>query len=132
MLEFNSDGSLTLTPKQAFEKEKEEKSIVITREQLSEKPARAQIRIVFPEDLKNPEEVISFYNKIDDSQFSEVFHKIEKINNKTFVVKVEKGSMRMYSLLNFMMMCFKGKFERKLDFRDKQEVILKGRWANFG
>lgn len=132
MLEFNPDGSIKLTAAQASQKEMEDKSIVITREQLSEKPARAQIRISFPEDLENPEEVRMFYQKIDSSEFGEVFHSFEQVNRRTFVVKVERGSMRMYSLLNFMMMCFKGKYENLSNFRNPQRVILKGGWANFG
>ena len=132
MLEFNYDGTLKLTAAQALQKAMEDKSIVITREQLSEKPAKAQIRISFPEDVNNPEEVRSFYHKIDSSEFGEVAHKFEQVNRRTFVVRVDQGTMRMYSLLNFMMMCFKGKYERTLDFRNQQRVILKGKWANFG
>jgi len=132
MFEFNPDGTLKLSSEQEFQKKIENESIVITREQLSVKPARAQIRIVFPKDLENPLEIINFYNKIDDSSFMEVAHKIEKVNNRTFIVKVENGSMRMYNLLNFILMCFKGKYERLSDFRNKQEVILRGSWVNFG
>ncbi len=132
MLEFNPDGSMKLTPKQMEEKEIEGKSIVITREQLSEKPAKAQIKIIFPEDLENPQEVRDFYDKIDYSEFGEVFHEFHKINDRTFTVVVSKGTMRMYSLLNLMAMCFKSKFEQLSDFRNQKKVILKGKWANFG
>lgn len=131
MLEFNDDGSLKLTEGQASQKAMEDKSIVITREQLSEKPARAQIRINFPEDVENPEEVRSFYHKIDSSEFGEVFHSFEQVNRRTFIVKVDNGTMRMYSLLNFMMMCFRGKYEDLSDFRNPKRVVLKGRWAGF-
>ena len=130
MLEYNPDGSLKLTSGQMGQQELEKQSIVITREQLSEKPAKAQIRISFPEDVKNPQGIIDFYNKIDCSQFREVSHEIYKLSDRTFVVKVDKGSMMMYTLLNFMMMCFKTKFEQESMY--KQKVILKGKWANFG
>jgi len=130
MIEFNPDGSLKLTSRQTQQKEIEEKSIIITREQISEKPAKAQVRITFPNDLENPEEIRSFYNKIDDSQFGGVFHKFEQVNRRSFLIKVEEGSMQMYSLLNFMMMCFKSKFENLSDLRNKQTVVLKGRWAH--
>ena len=130
MLEFNPDGSLKLSDVQNRQSELEKQSIVITREQLSEKPAKAQIRIAFPEDLSNPQEVIDFYHRTDNSQFSEVAHEIKQVNNRTFIIKVENGSMRMYSLLNFLMMCFKTKYEQAS--LDMQKVILKGRWANFG
>lgn len=131
MLEFNPDGTLKLSSGQIAQKEIEEKSIIIAREQLSEKPAKAQIRISFPEDLENPQKVKEFYDKIDYFEFSEVFHEFQQVNRRTFIVKVVKGSMRMYSLLNFMMMCFRSKFGQDSSFGNKN-VILKGRWAYIG
>ena len=130
MLEFNPDGSLKLTDDQIRDKELEKRSIVITREQISEKPAKAQIRIRFPEDIQNPDEIINFYNRIEDSQFRSVEHSISQADRRTFIIKVDQGAMLMYSLLNFMINCFKMRFEQ--DTRYKQNVIVKGIWANFG
>ena len=130
MLEFNPDGSLKLNASQAKDQELEKKSIIITREQISEKPAKAQVRIRFPEDIQNPDELVRFYNKIDDSQFSSVDHSISQADGRTFIIKVYQGSMLMYSLLNFMIECFKMRFEQ--DIRYEQKVIVKGIWANFG
>ena len=89
MLEFNPDGSLKLNASQAKDQELEKKSIIITREQISEKPAKAQIRIRFPEDVKNPDEIINFYYKIQDSQFKSVDHSISQFDKRTFLIKVD-------------------------------------------
>ena len=129
MLEFNPDGSLRRTSGQVEQDEADKKSLVISREQISEKPARALIKIKFPEPLSNPREVFDFYDKIDDSQFRDVFHELQQIDDRTFIVKVDRGCMMMYSLLNFMMMCFRDKFEGRFPGR---KVILKGKWAVFG
>jgi len=129
MIEFNPDGSLKLTAGQAKEKELEQKSIVISREQISLKPARAQIRIQFPEDIPDPGEIMNFYDKIDDYQFRSVDHSIGMVDKRTFIIKVDQGSMMMYGLLNFMIECFKMRFEQ--DIRYKRNVIVRGAWANF-
>jgi len=130
MLEFNPDGSLKLTASQIKDQELEKSSIIITREQISVKPAVAQIRIRLPDDLNDSGEIMRFYDVIDDSQFKSVDHSISQIDGKTFVIKVDRGDMRMYSLLNFMIECFKMRFEQ--DIRYKRRVVVKGSWANFG
>jgi len=130
MLEFNSDGSIKLSDAQIRQNDVEKQSVIITREQISIKPAVAQIRIRFPEYVQNPDEIIDFYYKIEDSQFNSVEHSIHKIDEKTFLIKVDKGSMLMYSLLNFMIDCFKMRFEQ--DIGCKQSVVVKGSWDNYG
>jgi len=129
MIEFNPDGSLKLSDGQIRNQEAEKRSIVITREQLSVKPAKARIVIRFPEDIPNPDEIINFYSRIDDSQFKSVSHSLSQIDSRTFAVKVDQGSMMMYSLLNFMVECFKMRFEQ--DIRYERSVLVKGTWANF-
>lgn len=127
MLEFNPDGSIKLTDSQQKQNDLEKSSIIISREQISVKPAQAQIRIKFP-DAQNAEDIINFYHKIDDSQFNSVEHSIHQIDDKTFVVKVDKGAMLMYGLLNFMAACFKSRFSNMLN----KNVIINGVWANYG
>jgi len=128
MLEFNPDGTLRLSGVQTAQVEAERHSVVISREQISEKPAKAQISVTFPEAVSNKQEVLDFYNKIDDSQFNEVSHEFKWLSDRTFIIKVERGSMMMYSLLNFIMMCFKSRCENHYG----KKVVLKGRWASFG
>ena len=123
MIEFNPDGSLKLTFGQIKQKEAENRSIIITKEQLGEKPAKAQIRIRFPEDVKNPQEITGFYHKIDASQFRSVDHSIEQIDGKTFVIKVDTGSMLMYGLLNLMTDCFRDRLA------EKGQVLVRGSWS---
>ena len=128
MLEFNPDGSLKLTLNQIKDQEVEKKSIIITREQISSKPAKADVKIKLPENFQNPEEIIKFYNVIDDYQFNSVEHSIQQIGDRTFLIKVDKGSMLMYELLNFMIECFKSKYETN----GSHNVIIRGTWDNFG
>ena len=128
-MEFNPDGSLRRTAGQVQQDESEKRSLVITREQLSEKPAKAQIRIRFPVEVKNPEEVIRFYDTIDSGQFRSVDHELKQIDERTFVVRVDRGSMLMYGLLNFMVECFRDKYGQGL--RYGQTAIVKGRWTVF-
>ena len=123
MLDFNPDGSLKLSSDQTKQTELERHSIVITKEQISEKPAKAQIRIRFPEDIKNPEALIDFYHKIQDYQFRSVEHSIGQIDSRTLVVKVDRGSMLMYGLLNFMTDCFRDRLA------ERQKVVVKGSWT---
>jgi len=127
MLQFNPDGTLKLTDAQAKQNDIERNSIVITREQLNVKPAIAQIRIKLPADM-HPNEIVNFYHKIDDSQFRSVEHSIHQIDERTFLIKVDRGSMLMYGLLNFMIQCFKG----RLSNNGCNDVIVKGTWANYG
>jgi len=126
MLEFNPDGSIKLPDCQVKQNELEKGSIVITREQISVKPAVAQIRIRFPEDV-NPSEIVGFYNIIDCSEFRSVDHSISQADKRTFLIKVDKGSMLMYGLLNFVAECFKRHLSQKFG-----NVIVKGFWANYG
>ena len=128
MLEFNPDGSIKLPECQIKQNELEGKSIVITREQISVKPAIAQIKIRFPEDVQNPGEIVRFYNIIDCSEFRSVDHSISQPDKRTFLIKVDKGSMLMYGLLNFLAECFK----RHLSQKFGQSVVVKGFWANYG
>ena len=122
MLEFNADGIIKLSDAIVKQNEIEERSVVITREQISVKPAIAQARIRLPEHAQNVDEMISFYYKIAVSQFKVVEHSVQKVDDRTFLIKVEKGSMMMYSLLNFMIDCFKSKLS---GIGQNQKVILK-------
>lgn len=128
MLEFNPDGSLKLTLGQVKDQEIEKRSIIITREQVSVKPAKAQVRIKLPENFQNPEEIVKFYSVIDDYQFRSVEHSIQQMGDRTFLIKVDKGSMLMYELLNFIIDCFKSKY----GINENQNVIIRGTWDNFG
>jgi hypothetical protein len=127
MLEFNPDGTIKLPENQIRQQQLDRQSIVITREQISVKPARAQIRIKLPETMEN-ESLINFYSKIDDSEFKSVEHSIQKIDEHTFVIKVDKGAMLMYGLLNFLIDCFKS----KLSNSGCNKVIVRGMWAKYG
>lgn len=128
MMEFNPDGSLKLTDNQIKQQEAEKNSIIITKEQISEKPAKAQIRIKFPNDLNHPEEIINFYHKIDYYQFRSVDHSISQIDKKTFVIKVDKGAMLMYNLLDFLVTCFRDKLSNGAGF-NQGGVLVRGSWA---
>ena len=128
MIEFNPDGSIKLTEAQTRQNDLEKQSTTITREQISVKPAQAQIRIKLHENAGNIDELISFYYKIDDSPFKSVEHSIHQIDEKTFIIKVDKGSLLMYGLLNFMIQCFKSKISNS----GHNNVIVKGIWANYG
>ncbi|MBU2522870.1 MAG: hypothetical protein KKE23_01100 [Nanoarchaeota archaeon] len=128
MLQFNPDGSLKLTDGQIKQQETEKNSIIITKEQISEKPAKAQIRIRFPNDLQNPQEIINFYHKIDYYQFRSVDHSISQIDGKTFVIKVDKGSFLMYNLLDYITMCFRDKLSNGARFGEGG-VLVRGSWA---
>lgn len=126
MIEFNPDGSIKFSENQAKQNELEKQSIVIIREQISVKPAKAQLRVRFP-DNSGINELMNFYYKINDYQYRSVEHSIQSIDSRTFVVKVEQGSMLMYGLLNFIAECFKGKLSN-----DGKKVIVRGSWANYG
>jgi len=123
MLQFNPDGSLKLSSDQLKQNEREKHSIIISKEQISEKPAKAQIVIRFPENVQNPDEITGFYRKIQANQFRSVEHSISQFDGKTFIIKVETGSMLMYGLLNFMADCFRDRLAQK------SNVIVKGSWA---
>ena len=128
MLQFNPDGSLKLTDHQVKQNEAEKNSIIITKEQISEKPAKAQIRIRFPNDLQNPQEIINFYHKIDYYQFRSVDHSINQLDKRTFVIKVDQGSFLMYSLLDYLAMCFREKLSNGAGF-NQGGVLVRGSWS---
>ena len=123
-LQFNPDGSLKLTEGQSYEKEREQQSIVITREQISTKPAKAQIRIRFPERVENPRKVFMLYDNLSREISSDAMHKIEQINEQTFLIKVDNGSWSMYTTLDFLVRGFKD----ALSIDCKKRIILKGNW----
>lgn len=124
-LQFNSDGSLKLTGKQGYEKEREKRSVVLTREQISIKPARAQIRIRFPERVENPKRVVMLYENLSREISSDALHKIEQINEQTFIIKIDSGSWSMYSTLDFLIREFKEALS--IDYQNR--IIINGTWA---
>ncbi len=123
-LQFNPDGSLKLNKEQSYEKEREKQSIVITREQISVKPAKALIRIRFPEKVENPRKVFMLYNNLSREISSDAMHKIEQINEKTFIIKIETGSWSMYATLDFLVRGFKEALSI-----DNKNIIIRGTWA---
>ncbi len=124
-LQFNSDGSLKLTGEQGYEKEREKRSVVLTREQISIKPARAQIRIRFPERVENPKRVVMLYENLSREISSDAVHKIEQINEQTFIIKIDSGSWSMYSTLDFLIR----EFKEALSTDYPNRIIIKGTWA---
>lgn len=126
-LQFNPDGSLKLNEKQIYEKEREEQSIVITREQISTKPAKAQIRIRFPEKVENPRKVFMLYDNLSREISSDAIHKIQQINEQTFIIKIDNGSWSMYSTLDSFVRGFKD----ALSIDSHKIIIIKGAWAGF-
>jgi hypothetical protein len=126
-LQFNPDGSLKLTKEQSYEKEREKESIVITREQISTKPAKAQIRIRFPEKVENTKKVFMLYNNLSREISSDAMHKIEQLNEQTFVIKIDNGSWSMYTTLDFLVRGFK----EALSINNSNKIIIKGSWAGF-
>jgi hypothetical protein len=126
-LQFNPDGSLKLNAEQSYEKEREKQSIVITREQISTKPAKAQIRIRFPEKVGNPRKVFMLYDNLSREISSDAMHKIEQINEQTFIIRIDSGSWSMYSTLDFLARGFK----EALSIDSNNRIIIKGAWAGF-
>lgn len=126
-LQFNPDGSLKLTEGQSYEKEKEKQSILITREQISIKPAKAQIRIRFPERVENPRKVFMLYDNLSREISSDAMHKIEQTNEQTFIIKIDSGSWSMYTTLDFLARGFK----EALSVDDRNRILIKGTWAGF-
>lgn len=123
-LQFNPDGSLKLNEEQSYEKEREKQSIVITKEQISTKPAKAQIRIRFPSKVENPRKVLMLYNNLSREMPSDAIHKIEQINEQTFIIKIDNGSWSMYSTLDFLVRGFK----EALNIDYPNRIIIKGAW----
>jgi hypothetical protein len=124
-LQFNPDGSLKVTQEQSYEKEREKQIIVITREQISLKPAKAQIRIRFPQKVENPRKVFMLYDNLSREIPSDAMHKIEQINEQTFIIKIDNGSWSMYSTLDFLVRGFKD----ALSINNPNKIILKGAWG---
>ena len=124
MLQFNPDGSLKLTDSQLKQQELEKQSVTITKEQISEKPAIAQIRIRFPNTSFLSQDIINFYHKIDYYQFRSVDHSISQIDPKTFIIKVDKGSFLMYQLLDYVSTCFKERLSGQ-----GHRVLVRGSWS---
>jgi len=125
ILQFNSDGSLKLTDGQNAEKELEKESIIITREQISVKPAKAQIRIRFPNKVENPNKVIMLYDNLSREISSEAIHKINQANEQTFIIKVDEGSWSMYSTLDSLTYGFREALSHE------NKVLIKGSWERF-
>ncbi len=122
-LQFNPDGSLKLSEAQTYEKEREKQSIVITREQISVKPAKAQIRIRFPNNVENSRKVFMLYNNLSREVSSDSIHKFEQMNEQTFILKIENGSWSMYTTLDFFVRGFKEALSI-----DNPKIIIKGAW----
>ena len=125
-LQFNPDGSLKLTQEQSYEKEREKQSIVITKEQISTKPARAQIRIRFPSKVENPRKVFMLYDNLSREISSDAMHKMQQLNEQTFIIKIENGSWSMYTTLDFLVRGFKEALSI-----DNNKIIIKGAWEGF-
>jgi hypothetical protein len=123
-LQFNPDGSLKLTKEQSYEKEIEKQSIIITREQISTKPAKAQIRIRFPQKVENPKKVFMLYENLSREISSDSIHKIQQINEQTFIIKIDAGSWSMYTTLDYLVRGFKD----SLSIESQNRIIIKGAW----
>jgi len=125
-VEFNEDGSIKLPQNILAMKEKEKNSIILRRVQIStNNPAIANLRIEFPEDVKNPNEIISYYNEIKDRKYPSVDHIIKQTDKKTFIIEVNQGTTFMYSSLDYLLKCFKSKLELE------KNVVVKGTWDKF-
>ena len=124
-LQFNPDGSLKLSEEQSAEKEKERRSIIITKEQISVKPAKAQIRIRFPEKVENPGKIFMLYDNLSREISSDANHKIIQMNEQTFVIKVDEGSWSMYSSLDSLAYGFR----EALSVGNGNDVVIKGSWG---
>jgi hypothetical protein len=126
-LQFNPDGSLKLTQEESYEKEREKQSIVITREQISTNPAKAQIRIRFPQRVENPRKVFMLYDNLSREISSDAMHKMQQLNEQTFIIKIENGSLSMYTTLDFLVRGFK----EALSIDSRNRILIKGAWAGF-
>src|SRR3989338_3012252 len=80
-VQFNEDGSLKIPEHLLKSKQKEKESVVLRRVQVNRNnPAIAHLRIEFPEDINNPKEVVTYYNKIKDKRFQSVEHTIRQVD----------------------------------------------------
>ncbi len=124
--EFNKDGSLKLPEELIKNKQEESNSIVLRRIQINTNhPAIAQVRIEFPRDVENPEKIINYYKQIKDERFKSVDHTMKRVDKRTFVIEVKRGSKFMYSLLEYLIECFEDKL------KNKNKVIITGVWDKF-
>ena len=125
-VEFNEDGSLKLPQNILAMKENEKNSIILRRVQINtNNPAIANLRIEFPEEIKNPNKITSYYNEIKDRKYPSVDHIIKQTDKKTFIIEVNQGTTFMYSLLDHLLECFKSKLEIE------NNVVVKGTWDKF-
>jgi len=126
MSAFNEDGSIKIPPRLIKAAEEEKKSIVLRRVQINiGNPAIANLKIEFPEEVKNPKEIISYYERIRYLRFPSVDHNIKQFDDKTFIVEVKNGSKYMYSLLDYLMTCFESKLA------NEKKVVIRGNWHKF-
>ncbi len=125
-MRFNEDGSIKIPELILKSKQEEKESIVLRRVQINRNnPAIAHLRIEFPEDIKNPKEITSYYDEIRDKRYLSVEHNIKQIDKRTFIVEVRNGSKYMYSLLDYLLECFESKLGK-----DKS-VVVRGSWDKF-
>jgi len=125
-IQFNEDGSLKIPERILKDKQKEKESIILRRVQINiNNPAIAHLRIEFPEDINNSKEILEYYDEVRDRRFPSVNHDIKKVDNRTFIIEVNNGTEYEYSLLDYLMECFKDKLGR-----DKS-VIVRGCWDKF-
>lgn len=125
-MEFNEDGSLKIPEELIKNKEEESKSIVLRRVQVNtNNPAIAQVRIEYPEVVRNTIKILNYYEKISHDKFKSVDSTIKQIDDKTYVVEVGEGSWLMYSFLDYLI----EHFEEEL--KKEGNVIIRGKWDKF-
>jgi hypothetical protein len=125
-IKYNEDGSIIWPKNLLKNKLKEKESIVLRRFQVNtNNPAIAQLRIEFPKEIENPQEILDYYNEIKKGQFPSVDHHIFMYDKKTIIIEVKNGSMCMYSCLDYLLNRFKKRLELKND------VLIRGNWDKF-
>ena len=125
-MEFNEDRNIIYPEHVLKNKQKEKESIILRRVQINRNnPAIAHLKIEFPEEIKNPQDIMDYYDEIGDRQFPSVEHNIKQTNKRTFVIEVNKGTKYMYSLLDHLIECFESKLGKE------KSVIVKGSWDKF-
>ena len=125
-MQFNEDGSIKVPGHILKSKQKEKESIVLRRVQINRNnPAIAHLRIEFPEDIINPKDITEYYDEIRDRRFSSVDHNIKQTDKRTFIVEVKNGTKYMYSLLDYLLECFKSKLGKE------KSVVARGNWDKF-
>ncbi len=124
--QFNEDGSVKLPEHLIRLKQNEKESIVLRRVQINtNNPAIANLRIEFPENVENPKRIIEYYKDIKNRRFQSVNHTIKQIDGRTFVIEVESGTKYMYSLLDYLLECFKEELKKQ------KPVVIRGNWDRF-